>query len=634
MDIFESIFGKVVNRWERRKASLRQGSRCLLKDLEPYLTCLVDYILAPHPQKIRLMPAALPHVGFVDDTLLLPAEIDFFSKPDMNRQLYLHLVFVAAAAQKIGLSTRMAHGPDLRYLEESLNYLPLINRTLDEMFPHFSDFQSNLVFSLDHALTQNVLSHRQLINLARPLLLRRQNQQKDPDTVGQNGPNFASFKDNHKLPIPLACLVPRLPQKTILPKLIGDDTQTQSRHRQEKPTTEIEKTGTASPEYVDLEKEKKQTNPVTHSFEKMETADEYQGGYRLDSGDDELLEHQQALSELDLKKVTRGGEAAHSIFRADLPGHTTESTDVASAFSHEILLPEWFRKSRSYRQDYCRLKIGLTPPASPASSQASLRDELMKIHGPEIARWKKQIEMLQNQYQWRPRQPDGQDIDLDAFVRTVPNILMKTPLDERLYVKQRRQMRACELFVIVDQSLSADAWVNNRRVIDVCVESLGLMGLLFEDLEDRITVATTWSHTRKNCHIQIYKLPDSSWSTYFNTARQITPQGYTRLGPAIRYATQALNRSYAAQKILILLTDGKPTDLDGYEGTHGIDDIRQAYREAKKSGIYTIAYAIDSSSKHFFPQMFERFEILAEPGKLPHYLFQLISHVFLGSIAG
>jgi len=101
------------------------------------------------------------------------------------------------------------------------------------------------------------------------------------------------------------------------------------------------------------------------------------------------------------------------------------------------------------------------------------------------------------------------------------------------------------------------------------------MGLILEKSMTRITIATTCSESRNNCEFQVIKNATDSWRAYFEQAQTIFPKGYTRLGPALRHATSILNKSAAQKKVLLLLTDGKPTDIDGYEGKYGIEDMRK-----------------------------------------------------------
>ena len=73
------------------------------------------------------------------------------------------------------------------------------------------------------------------------------------------------------------------------------------------------------------------------------------------------------------------------------------------------------------------------------------------------------------------------------------------------------------------------------------------------------------------------------------------------------------------QKLLLLISDGKPTDYDRYEGRYGIADVRQAMREAHQARIHTYALAVDVQAKHYLPQMFGsgNFQILPHPASGP-----------------
>jgi nitric oxide reductase NorD protein len=80
-----------------------------------------------------------------------------------------------------------------------------------------------------------------------------------------------------------------------------------------------------------------------------------------------------------------------------------------------------------------------------------------------------------------------------------------------------------------------------------------------------------------------------------------------------------LLRTGARKRLLLLVTDGKPTDLDRYEGHHGIADVRQAVREAEAVQVETVALAVDHQARLYLPRMFgpSRFAILPSPARLP-----------------
>jgi nitric oxide reductase NorD protein len=95
-----------------------------------------------------------------------------------------------------------------------------------------------------------------------------------------------------------------------------------------------------------------------------------------------------------------------------------------------------------------------------------------------------------------------------------------------------------------------------------------------------------------------------SWTVGRGRLGLLSPQGYTRIGPAIRHATAELLGHEARRKHMILITDAKPTDFDRYEGRHGIHDVRQAVREATVGNIGVHALGIDPKCAGILPVMF------------------------------
>jgi nitric oxide reductase NorD protein len=59
----------------------------------------------------------------------------------------------------------------------------------------------------------------------------------------------------------------------------------------------------------------------------------------------------------------------------------------------------------------------------------------------------------------------------------------------------------------------------------------------------------------------------------------LEPDRYTRVGAAIRHATALLAAQGVRHQLLLILSDGKPNDVDEYEGRYGIEDTRQRWPE-------------------------------------------------------
>lgn len=167
---------------------------------------------------------------------------------------------------------------------------------------------------------------------------------------------------------------------------------------------------------MDLNSQIKQDNPVSHSFEKLETAEEYKGGFRAADGSDQLQDHQQALEELRLNKVTRDGESAASQYSADLTGvfdHGEAALESAQSTPH-IYLPEWDYKLRCLKPEFCRL---YTEKVSDAESADAWLGVLKEKYADQINRWEPRLWSLMNQRRWKDRELDGPDFSIDAAIR-------------------------------------------------------------------------------------------------------------------------------------------------------------------------------------------------------------------------
>jgi nitric oxide reductase NorD protein len=109
----------------------------------------------------------------------------------------------------------------------------------------------------------------------------------------------------------------------------------------------------------------------------------------------------------------------------------------------------------------------------------------------------------------------------------------------------------------------------------------------------------------------------------------IKPGFYTRMGAAIRYTTRELCRQPATRRLLLLLTDGKPNDLDQYEGRYGIEDTRIALNEARRVGARPFCVTIDRDASEYLPYIFgsDAYVVIRKPDQLPRELPRLYARL-------
>jgi nitric oxide reductase NorD protein len=369
-------------------------------------------------------------------------------------------------------------------------------------------------------------------------------------------------------------------------------------------------------EHVAVDEERAREKVLQHTFEKVETLDEHRGQVQKLDGTDELDEQLEALDELDLQQVIRGGERAESLYRAET-GLDASIPDVNDELPGETAIPydEW--AGDRYRRGWCSVypsPMGAGEPAWGAGVLATHRRQIDELH--------RRLQVHRTRRTPERRQRDGEELDLDAVVDAVAERLAGRGGSDRLYLRRRRNARSFATTVLLDVSLSTDAWVGNRRVLDVARESILVLGEVAERLGDPLQVLAFASHTRNRCRVWSVREWGEPWSVGRARLGALRPQGYTRIGPAIRHATAELVKVPADRHLLLLVSDGKPTDYDRYEGKYGVADVRHALREGEAKGVVTHALAIDAFARDHLPAMLGpgAWHILPDPARLPEVL--------------
>ncbi|MCM8856219.1 MAG: VWA domain-containing protein [Candidatus Thiodiazotropha sp.] len=339
---------------------------------------------------------------------------------------------------------------------------------------------------------------------------------------------------------------------------------------------------------------------------------------KLDRGAEEnedLDQAKDAAEQMEQFNVTRDGKSVASKLRFDLDLPSDACDD--EVLNDGILLPEWDWRRQVMLQEHCRIKILQATDALPIELPAHLKKIAKQLRA--------QFQQLMPARVWVRGQADGSEIDLDAFLR------FSTERDsghltnpDNLYRELRTGARDLTCLMLADLSLSTDSWIDNyHRVIDVIRDSLYLFAESLSATGDRFGLYGFSSRKRDPVRFHQIKSFDEPYSASSRgRIEAIKPGYYTRMGAAVRYAHQLLNGQPAQRRLLLLLSDGKPNDLDKYEGRYGVEDTRQAIREARKSGIQPFCVTIDEKGNDYLPYLFGSggYVVIHKPHELPRKL--------------
>lgn len=337
------------------------------------------------------------------------------------------------------------------------------------------------------------------------------------------------------------------------------------------------------------------------------------------AGDDtEEDDAESVADDMDMISVSSDRRETSSSIKFDLDLPSEENDDLR--LGPGIHLPEWDWRRQDYREKFCCLQPMLARDAEPSPLPEHLRRTGKRLQ--------RQFSALKPLRQWQRRQPDGDELDLDACLeRAVQQRQKQGTLDLKLFSRCQQNQRDLACLILADVSLSTETFINNnQRVIDVAQDGLQLLGEALQASRDQFALFAFSSRRRDHVRFHHIKGFDETWNdTIRGRIQALEPGYYTRMGTAIRQSINLLKVRPEHQKILLLITDGKPNDLDLYEGRYGVEDTRMAVQEAHRAGLIPFCVTIDDQASDYLPYIFgsNHYVVIHDPAQLPLQLPKL-----------
>ncbi|MEL4181122.1 nitric oxide reductase activation protein NorD [Roseateles sp. PN1] len=540
--------------------------------------------------------AALPRLD--EETLALPPRIALFADSALNRDLYLWLAALAAAFVPSGrwaadnlVATRLAlqRCPGLRPRWERLRSAHLAQRRADAL----------KLPAPDQAAEQRLQAF----------------------LLADEDPAEATSLDEFEWHAQAPRLAPVWLWLQALPPELAAGAGGKQEIRQPR-------AGNGAPPQPDdaelaLTKKRRRTRQAKPASEraplllpsKTESLQSWSEHIPLDRGQDDEPDDEQAQAAADdMEQLTLSRDgvagAARVKFDLDLPSASADDLPLGEG----ELLPEWDWKRQRLLPGHCQVQTLVTRPgASPLRPSPALRRTARQV--------RRRLELLRAAPKWQRGCSEGEALDLDAWVRHLASVQSGGGPDPQVYARRQRGERSLATLLLADLSLSTDAYANNdARVIEVIRDALFVFGEALQACGDPFSMLGFSSVRRSQIRIQHLKSFEENWSGPV-TARlaAIKPGYYTRMGAAIRLATKRLQQRPERQRLLLLLTDGKPNDLDVYEGRWGVEDTREAVLEARRAGLQPFCLSIDAEAPDYLPHIFGRqgWARVVRPSELP-----------------
>ena len=355
---------------------------------------------------------------------------------------------------------------------------------------------------------------------------------------------------------------------------------------------------------------------ILHKFEALLSWAEFVNLNRRveDDDNDDARKASEDQDEIGLGQISKA-PATRLKLHLDLAPEDVDRESVSGVYVY----PEWNVRTGQYLPAHVRVLSS----AVEANSDGELLSHDTRSRT-RIAAVRRQFEALRPGRISTPGHLDGDTLDLDRTVRALSDFRATGETDERIWRQTRAEQRDLAVSILLDVSRSTESAIpgsghGGRTVIDVEREALAAFAWGLDACGDDFAIHAFSSLKRNRVYVQTAKQfaePMSRQVEY--RIGSLKPGFYTRLGAAIRHVSAELKRQARKRRLLLVITDGKPNDLDHYEGRHGVEDSRAAVLEARRGGHAVYGITVDRNAKAWFPRIFGEggYTLVSDPDKL------------------
>lgn len=310
---------------------------------------------------------------------------------------------------------------------------------------------------------------------------------------------------------------------------------------------------------------------------------------------------------------------------------------------------EWDFRGHDYRPMWCR--VGERSAA--AAADTAFYDETLKRHHTLVAETRRQFELMRPEsFQRVRRLEDGHEIDLDQAIEYLADRRAGIGPLARFYTRRDKVERDVSVAFLLDLSGSTDDPVASPgaatapkgrrkrkdtdvpRVIDVEKEAAVLVVEALEAIGDTYALYGFSGYGRRNVEFHVVKDLDEPFDAGVRARiGALEPRRSTRMGPAIRHATEKLRQRDTKIRILILVSDGRPQDQaygrDADDTDYAVHDTKQALIEARRAGIVPFLVTVDAEGDDYLREMCSDvgYEVVTDVTSLPRHLPALYRHL-------
>ena len=244
----------------------------------------------------------------------------------------------------------------------------------------------------------------------------------------------------------------------------------------------------------------------------------------------------------------------------------------------------------------------------PVFADAGKIDRMLAAHADLVNRITRLIKAAKVSLPVRlPHQSAGESLDLDACIDAAISLRAGRAPDPRIYSATQRKQRDLSVLVLLDISNSTNDPVPgaSASVLELEIQATAILAYTMSALGDPFAIAAFCSDGKEDVHY--YRIKD------FNSAYDARARAYlaglkgqlsTRIGVAIRHAANDLMAEHSHRRLLLVISDGEPADIDVDDRNYLVEDAQKAVRRIARAGIDTFCVGLDSGGDNYLHSIF------------------------------
>lgn len=271
--------------------------------------------------------------------------------------------------------------------------------------------------------------------------------------------------------------------------------------------------------------------------------------------------------------------------------------------------PEFDPVAGQYRPDWCTVREYPVRPGPPALVRA-----LEEARSDIVDRLSSMIRASRVSRQQRVRgQMEGDFLDVDASISAQIARRAGDLPDNRVYGRHERRARDMSVLLLIDCSRSTTDRLpdGSSTVLEMERLSTAFLARAMTGLDDPFAIAGFASNGREDVrYMRVKDFGQPFDRPALGRLAGLTGDFSTRLGAVLRHAGRDLARQRSYRRLLLVVTDGEPSDIDVDDPAHLAGDARMAVRELRRVGLDVFCITLGSNSASSAPQIFGRRQTL------------------------